>query len=239
MVIGIVSMADLSFTEALKSPIALGGPWEVYGSAWCPKQSWFPSSAVDHYITFDATNSGNTTEKLSLLFNEITHVHDPAHSAHANSHDPPLREDLSRLPCQNFYCALEDLVASYMPVISYSIHRSSIIIGSSSRSVYNSLLTLDVICKVFGVEFVPFDENDDFDFVGMMKPKAKVWDEIAEQHGLYNINKLEEITCFEALINVLHFGFQHVCSMNKSREFGFFKFADTLKSLGMWVTKLR
>ncbi|KAK9182230.1 hypothetical protein WN944_025373 [Citrus x changshan-huyou] len=171
-------------------------------------------------------------------------VHDPAHSAHANSHDPPLREDLSRLPCQNFYCALEDLVASYMPVISYSIHRSSIIIGSSSRSVNTYGLrsrpmrrtkplivpmgmslrgsVWKVICKVFGVEFVPFDENDEFDFVGMMKPKAKVWDEIAEQHGLYNINKLEEITCFEALINVLHFGFQHVCSMNKSREFGFF-----------------
>lgn len=87
-----------------------------------------------------------------------------------------------------------------------------------------------VTCEVFGVEFVPFDE---FDFVGMMKPKAKVWDEIAEQHGLYNINRLEEITCFEALINVLHFGFQHVCSMNKSREF-----ADTLKSLGMWGDKI-
>ncbi|KAH9766100.1 3-oxo-Delta(4,5)-steroid 5-beta-reductase [Citrus sinensis] len=305
-------MADLSFAEAFKSPTALGDPWEVYSSAWRPKQSWFPSSTVDHYITFDATNSGNTTEKLSPLSNEITHVfwlqfkclrfisistyfnsslfrfltsehiinvlksslnprlthitqkgpqyymdlvHDPAHSAHANPHDPPLRDDLPRLPYRNFYCALEDLVASYTPAISYSIHHSSIIIGTSSRSVYNSLLTLDHFCdmsdarvlaeqniwaavpaheknetfnctngNVFGVEFVPFDENDEFDFVGMMKQKAKVWDEIAEQHGLYNINKLEEITCF---------------SMNKSREFGFFKFADTLKSLGMWVTKLR
>lgn len=26
--------------------------------------------------------------------------------------------------------------------------------------------------------------------------------------------------------------------MNKSREFGFFKFADTLKSLGMWGDKI-
>ncbi|KAH9766101.1 3-oxo-Delta(4,5)-steroid 5-beta-reductase [Citrus sinensis] len=311
-------MADLSFAEAFKSPTALGDPWEVYSSAWRPKQSWFPSSTVDHYITFDATNSGNTTEKLSPLSNEITHVfwlqfkclrvkklmsrstslfrfltsehiinvlksslnprlthitqkgpqyymdlvHDPAHSAHANPHDPPLRDDLPRLPYRNFYCALEDLVASYTPAISYSIHHSSIIIGTSSRSVYNSLLTLDVYpaicqheglpfmypipdscgsifvtcrmpvcwpsktyglrsrpmrrtrplivpmgmslcgsvwkvtCEVFGVEFVPFDENDEFDFVGMMKQKAKVWDEIAEQHGLYNINKLEEITCF-------------------------------------------
>lgn len=74
IVIGVTGMADLSFAEALKSPTALGDPWEVYGSAWRPKQSWFPSSTVDHYITFDATNSGNTTEKLSLLFNEITHV---------------------------------------------------------------------------------------------------------------------------------------------------------------------
>ncbi|GAY35752.1 hypothetical protein CUMW_018250 [Citrus unshiu] len=189
-------------------------------------------------------------------------VHDPAHSAHANPHDLPLRADLPRLPYRNFYCALEDLVASYTPAISYSIHHSSIIIGTSSRSVHNSLLTLDVYpaicqheglpftypipdtcgsifvtcrmpvhwpsntygprsrpmrrtrpvivpmgmslcgsvwtvtCEVFGVEFVPFDENDEFDFVGMMKQKAKVWDEIAEQHGLYNINKLEEITCF-------------------------------------------
>lgn len=64
-------------------------------------------------------------------------VHDPAHSAHANPHDPPLREDLPWLPYRNFYCALEDLVASYTLAISYSIHRSSIKIGTSSRSMYN------------------------------------------------------------------------------------------------------
>lgn len=120
---------------------------------------------------------------------------------------------------------------------SRPMRRTRPVIVPMGMSLCGSVWT--VTCEVFGVEFVPFDENDEFDFVGMMKQKAKVWDEIAEQHGLYNINKLEEITCFEALINVLHFGFQHVCSMNKSREFGFFKFADTLKSLGMWVTKLR
>jgi hypothetical protein len=34
--------------------------------------------------------------------------------------------------------------------------------------------------------------------------------------------KLGEISCPTALNNVLHFGFQHVCSMNKCCEFGLF-----------------
>lgn len=53
----------------------------------------------------------------------------------------------------------------------------------------------NVIWEVFGVEFVPFDEHDEFDFVGTMKQKGKVRDEIVEQNGLYN-TKLEEITCY-------------------------------------------
>ncbi|GKV31390.1 hypothetical protein SLEP1_g40082 [Rubroshorea leprosula] len=232
-------------------------------------------------------------------------IFDPNHSCHLKSHDPPFHEDLPRLPYPNFYYALEDLVASYSPSFSYSVHRSSIIIGASSRSVYNALLTLavyatvcrheglpfrypgtrytwehfcdisdarvlaeqqiwaavtphaknqafnctngdvftwkslwKVLCDVFEVEFVAFDENEEFDFVGMMQEKGKIWDEIVEKHGLYK-TKLEDITCSAALNHVLHFGFQHVCSMNKSREYGFFGYANTLKSLGMWVGRLR
>lgn len=194
---------------------------------------------------------------------------------------------------------------SHAPSLSYSIHRSSIIIGASARSVYNALLTLAVyaaICRhegvpfkypgnrytwehfcdmsdarvlaeqqiwaamtgqaknqafnctngdvftwrsawkvlsdVFDVEFVAFDEGDEFDFVGMMKEKANVWDDIVEKYGLCK-TRLEEITCCEALSSVLHFRFQHVCSMNKSREFGFFGYMDSLKSIRMWVERLR
>ncbi|MBA0650323.1 hypothetical protein Goklo_017753, partial [Gossypium klotzschianum] len=220
-------------------------------------------------------------------------------------HEPPFREDLPRLPYPNFYYALEDLLESYAPSLTYSVHRSSIIIGASSRSVYNALLTLAVyalicryeglpfrypgsrytwehfcdmsdarvlaeqhiwaavtpsaknqafnctngdmfswkslwkkLCDIFDLEFIPFVELENFDFVELMKEKSKVWDEIVEMHGLYK-TKLEEITCAAALINVLHFGFQHVCSMNKSRDYGFFGYADTLKSIPMWVERLR
>ncbi|KAL5851192.1 hypothetical protein ACOSQ3_006310 [Xanthoceras sorbifolium] len=233
-------------------------------------------------------------------------IFDPSLAGQLVRHEPPFQEDSPRLPYPNFYYALEDLVASYSPALTYSVHRSSIIIGASSRSVYNLLLTLAVyanickhqglpfkypgsrytwehfcdmsdarvlaeqqiwaavtdkaknqafnctngdvftwkslwmeLCKVFEVEFVPFDhEREEFDWVGMMKRRGQVWDEIVERHGLYR-TKMEEITCLDALNVVLHFEFQHVCSMNKSREFGFHGFADTLKSMRMWVGKLR
>lgn len=72
----------------------------------------------------------------------------------------------------------------------------------------------------------------------MMKEKGEIWDEITEKHGLYK-TKLEEITCFEAINTVLHLQYQLVSSMNKSREFGFFGFVDTMKSIRMWLGKLR
>lgn len=234
-------------------------------------------------------------------------IFDPSLAGRLTPYDVPFKEDSPRLPFPNFYYALEDVAASYSPAITYSVHRSSVIIGASPRSLYNSLLTLAVyatICKyqglpfryvgnkytwehffdvsdsrllaeqqiwaattdkaknqafnctngdvfmwkslwkllseIFDVEFVPFDDekNEKFDVVEMMKEKGEIWDEIVEKHGLYK-TKLEEITCFEALKLVLHFEFQHVSSMNRSREFGFFGFVDTMKSIRMWVGKLR
>ena len=232
-------------------------------------------------------------------------LHDPNHSGQLPCPETPFREDSARLPFPNFYYALEDLIASYSPSLSYSIHRSSIILGASSRSAYNALLTLaayaaickheslpfrypgtrytwehfcdmsdarllaeqqiwagvsekaknqafncvngdvftwksmwKVVCEVFDVEFVEFDESQEFDFVGMMSGKGKVWESIVKKYGLYE-TKLEEITCFAALKTVLHMEFQHVCSMNKSRNFGWFGHVDTLQSVGTWVERLR
>ncbi|KAM3702514.1 hypothetical protein ACB098_04G031600 [Castanea mollissima] len=232
-------------------------------------------------------------------------IFDPVLGTQLVHHEPPFHEDMPRLPYPNFYYALEDLLASYSPSLTYSVHRSSIIVGASTRSFYNALLTLcvyatickyqglpfrypgtkytwenfcdmsdarvlaeqqiwaavtdraknqafnctngdvytwkslwKVCCEVFDIEFVPFDENEKFDWVGMMKKKGRVWDEIVEKYGLYKTN-MEEIVCPEAFAAAMHFGFPHVCSMNKSREFGFFGYANTLKSIGMWVGRLR
>ncbi|KAF3456311.1 hypothetical protein FNV43_RR00961 [Rhamnella rubrinervis] len=324
LVVGVTGMAGLSLAEALKSPNALGGPWKVYGAARRPMPVWFPPSTVDSFITLDAMNLDDTSQKLSPISNQVTHVFWVAiqvrqaeeDNVTVNSvmlsnaqliqqYDTPFREDTPRLPYPNFYHALEDLAASYGPTVTYSVHRSSIIIGASSRSVYNALLTLTayaeickheglrfrfpgtrytwehfcdmsdarvlaeqqiwaavtprakneafnctngdvftwrslwkVLCEAFDLEFEALDETQDFDFVGLMKGKGQVWDDIVAKHGLHR-TKLEEISCPDAMNHVLHFGFQHVCSMNKSREYGFYKHVDTLKSMKMWLQRLR
>ena len=220
--------------------------------------------------------------------------------------DPPFHEDMPRLPYPNFYYSLEDLLVSYSKSFTYSIHRVSCIIGASTRSAYNLLLTLcvyatickheglvfhypgtkytwehfcdatdvrvlakqhiwaavteraqneafnctngdfftwksfwKVLCEIVRVEYVEFDgSGEKFDFVEEMNKKGKVWDTIVEKYGLYE-TKLDEITCFETVNLVMNFGFQHVSSMNKSREFGFVGHVDTLKSIKMWVERFR
>ena len=232
-------------------------------------------------------------------------IYDPVLSTQLISHEPPFNENMSRLPYPNFYYALEDLVASYTPSITYSIHRSSIIIGASPRSAINALMmlaTYAAICRyiglpfrypgsrytwehfcdmtdasvlakqhvwaavtknaknqafnctngniftwksmwkllseVFDVKFVELDENEEFDLVELMSDKSEVWDLIVEEYGLHK-TKLEEIAYFEALMPVVRFEFQHVSSMNKSKEYGFFEYAHTFKSIRFWVAKLR
>ncbi|XP_058080565.1 3-oxo-Delta(4,5)-steroid 5-beta-reductase-like [Magnolia sinica] len=225
---------------------------------------------------------------------------------HAGPSDPPFHENMTRLPYPNFYYVLEDLLASYSPAFTWSVHRSSIIIGASSRSIYNMLLTLatyalicrregapfrypgsrytwehfcdasdagllaqqqiwaavsdsaknqafnctngdvftwkafwTVLSEIFGVEPVPpCGDIAEFNWVEEMKEKGGVWDAIVRENGLHE-TKLEEITCFGASNAVMNFGFQHVSSMNKSREFGFLGYVDTLKSLRKWIERLR
>ncbi|CAJ1940894.1 unnamed protein product [Sphenostylis stenocarpa] len=195
LVVGVTGLTGLSLVQALKQPNCPGGPWKVYGVARRPPPSWFPSSIIDRFITFDAIDSSNTRAKLSPIACQVTHlfwvtfqiradeevntrvnktmllnvltvlkssassklihvtlqtgtkhymgpIFDPAHSSQLISHDPPFHENMARLPYPNFYYPLEDLVQSYAPSLTYSVHRSSIIIGASSRSVHNTLLTL-------------------------------------------------------------------------------------------------
>nr|GMD84715.1 3-oxo-Delta(4,5)-steroid 5-beta-reductase-like [Ipomoea batatas] len=67
-------MVGVAMVEALKQPTALGGPWKVYGAARRPLPSWFPSSFLDEYMTFDALNLEDTHKSLSKISHEVTHV---------------------------------------------------------------------------------------------------------------------------------------------------------------------
>ncbi|CAN1759523.1 (S)-8-oxocitronellyl enol synthase CYC2 [Linum perenne] len=234
-------------------------------------------------------------------------IYDPEHGSKLVMHAPPFKEEMPRLPYPNFYYALEDLLVSDLPAaVTFSVHRSSIIMGATPRSIHNALLSLAVyaticryeglpfrylgnkytwehfcdmsdsrllaeqqiwagtteraknqafnctngdlftwkalwklMCELFDLEFVEFnDDEEKFDVVEMLKGMGDAWDEIVEKHGLVN-TKLEEVNCFDAVTVVSNFKFQHVCSMNKSREFGFMGFYDTIKSVRYWVGRMR
>ncbi|BBN12436.1 Delta4-3-oxosteroid 5beta-reductase [Marchantia polymorpha subsp. ruderalis] len=76
-------------------------------------------------------------------------------------HDTPFREDVPRLPGQNFYYTLEDIVFNHLKQhqghLTYSIHRPTNIFGFSAGNLMNLLGTLSVyaaICKHEGLPFV-------------------------------------------------------------------------------------
>ncbi|KAL4202481.1 hypothetical protein AMTRI_Chr02g221320 [Amborella trichopoda] len=205
-------------------------------------------------------------------------IFDPVYGSKVIPHEAPFKEDSPRHPFPMFYYDLEDILIEFsnkkQGLLTWSVHRSSIIHGASTRSLHNGLLTLLVyalICKHEGMAFrfpgCKYSWEHFFDATTTMKAKnqafncsngdvftwksmwkvvanlvgvesSQVWDAIVNENGLFE-TKLEEITCFELCQAVLNYGFQHVCSMNKSKEYGFLGFRDTLKSVERWVFKLR
>ncbi|KAJ4723374.1 3-oxo-Delta(4,5)-steroid 5-beta-reductase [Melia azedarach] len=213
LIVRVTGMSGLSLAEALKKPSIAGGPWKVYGASRRSPSSWFPSSLVHHFTSFDALDAINTVQKLSPLSGQITHVFfvafqvvkseeinisristmfrnvldvlttsttaarpsplrhislqtgtkhymgpifDPSLAGKLVRHESPFREESPRLLYPNFYYAFEDVVASYSKYLTYSVHRSSIVVGASSRSVRNLLLTVAVyagVCKQQGLPF--------------------------------------------------------------------------------------
>ncbi|GLT99032.1 hypothetical protein SLE2022_165010 [Rubroshorea leprosula] len=216
-----------------------------------PKLAWFPDSTIDQYIAFDATDANDTLHNLPPVANKVTHVFWIAiqvrESEEENVRVNPImlanvRNVLksaspSRLAHITVQTDARVLAEQYMWG-AITPHAKNQAFNCTNGDVFTWKSVWKVLCDIFEVEFVPFDETEEFDFVGMMKEKGKIWDEIVKKHGLYK-TKLEEIACFAGFKNVLNFGFQHVCGMNKSQEYGFFGYTNTLKSLGNWVDRLR
>lgn len=88
------------------------------------------------------------------------------------SHETPFREEMSRLPYDNFYYTLEDILIKEgsKGTLTYSIHRASIIFGFSPYSRVNFIVTLCVyatICKHVGMKLM---------YPGTKKTWESYWD---------------------------------------------------------------
>lgn len=61
-----------------------------------------------------------------------------------------------RHPCPVFYYTLEDILKSYSDKLTWTVHRSSLIFGASTRSIYNALLTCIVYALICRHEGAPY-----------------------------------------------------------------------------------
>eukprot|EP00249_Psilotum_nudum_P011260 c23064_g1_i1 orf=361-1545(+) len=76
-----------------------------------------------------------------------------------SSNDPPYREDMPRLPVQNFYYTLEDTLFEYVAKkegLTWSVHRPSVIFGFSPGSFMNLLGSIAVYATICKKEGLPF-----------------------------------------------------------------------------------
>ncbi|KDO47325.1 hypothetical protein CISIN_1g0282581mg, partial [Citrus sinensis] len=156
LIIGVTGISGLSLAEALKNPTTPGSPWKVYGAARRPPPGWFPTALVQESEEVNifknstmlknvlsvlvSSNSGRSRLRHVALLTGTKHymgpIFDPSLAGQLMPYEVPFKEDSSRLPFPNFYYELEDVSASYSPAITYSVHRSSVIIGASPRSLY-------------------------------------------------------------------------------------------------------
>ncbi|KAF7814838.1 3-oxo-Delta(4,5)-steroid 5-beta-reductase-like [Senna tora] len=161
-------------------------------------------------------------------------------------HEPPFHDSMPRLPYPNFYYApsmtyfvhrssiIVDVstrseINALLMLAAYAVvcrHEGLPFRYSGSRYTWEHFYDMTdawkmwkVMSEDFDVEYVEYKVGDEFDLEEWMSKKGEVLDEIVEKNGLYK-TKLEEIACYATFKPVANFTFQHVSSMNKSKEYG-------------------
>lgn len=95
----------------------------------------------------------------------------------------------------------------------------------------------EVLAEKFGLEYkVEFDVK--LTLEEMMKDKGPVWDEIVRDKNLVP-TKLEEIGGWWFVDVVLGQNELYLDSMNKSKEYGFVGFRNSITSFGSWIDKIK
>ncbi|GLJ07374.1 hypothetical protein SUGI_0065550 [Cryptomeria japonica] len=155
--------------------ILLKANWKVYGVARSPEQGLFISSQTENIelITCDLTDREKTLLKHAPL-TDVTHVFWLTWAAHMTYNSClqtgtkhyggphfPFTEDSPRQPnSYNFYYGLEDVlfdaVAKKREVLTWSLHRPGIILGQSTRSLFNVVGSLCVYASVCKALHLPF-----------------------------------------------------------------------------------
>ncbi|KAF3674235.1 3-oxo-Delta(4,5)-steroid 5-beta-reductase [Capsicum annuum] len=96
-----------------------------------------------------------------------------------------------------------------------------------------------VLAEQIGVEYVGFDETEKIISLSeMMKDKGTVWEKIVRDNNLVSTT-LREVGLWDFADMLLAGGTSRLCSINRSKEYGFIGFRNSINSFIFWIQKAK
>jgi nucleoside-diphosphate-sugar epimerase len=153
--------ADLLEPGSLVAALAGADPTHVFITTWLRQPTEAENCVVNGTMVRNLLTALGTAQKLQhvALVTGLKHYLGPFESYAKTKPVTPFREEMPRLPVQNFYYTQEDEVyeAARRNGFSWSIHRPSTVIGYALGNAMNMGVTLAVyatICRETGRPFV-------------------------------------------------------------------------------------
>jgi nucleoside-diphosphate-sugar epimerase len=153
--------ADLLDPEGLRASLAGIDPSHVFIASWVRRSTEAENCAVNGAIVRNLLAAVDTSGGLRhvALVTGLKHYLGPFESYAQARPDTPFREEMPRLPVENFYYTQEDEVfeAARRRGFTWSVHRPHTIIGYALGNAMNMGVTLAVyaaICRETGRPFV-------------------------------------------------------------------------------------
>ena len=154
--------ADLMRPESLRSALTGHAPSHVFLCTWQRQATEAENCAVNGAMVrnlLDAVSASRSVQHVALVTG-LKHYLGPF-EAYAKGAPPvtPFREDVPRLPIENFYYVQEDAVfaAAVRDGFSWSVHRPHTVVGHAVGNAMNMGTTLAVyasICREAGRPFL-------------------------------------------------------------------------------------
>ncbi len=153
--------ADLLDAADLRAQLAPIAPTHVFITAWVRRDTEAENRVVNAAIVrnlLDAVAPAGTVRHVALVTG-MKHYLGPFEAYARARPETPFREEVPRLPVENFYYDQEDEVfaAAARQGFTWSVHRASTIIGHALGNLMNMGVTLAVyasICRETGRPFV-------------------------------------------------------------------------------------
>jgi nucleoside-diphosphate-sugar epimerase len=153
--------ADLLKPEELRSALAGVGPTHVFIASWVRRATETENCAVNGALVrnlLDAVEPSASLRHVALVTG-LKHYLGPFESYAKARPETPFREEMPRLPVENFYYTQEDelFLAARRRGFTWSVHRPHTIIGYALGNAMNmgvSLAVYATICRETGRPFV-------------------------------------------------------------------------------------